>query len=1089
MRSKSVGILAVGVAAVLAASPAWGTVTLSTVPVGHPGNTADSATGKGSVSYTYEICKYEVTLTQYCEFLNAIAKTDTYGVYNSNMKISRTGSPGSYTYAPSVDGNRPANGMSWGNAARFANWMHNGQPTGAQNASTTEDGSYYVNGKTSQADLFTVTRKAGATWVIPSVDEWYKAAYYKASTGYYYLYPTSTDTMEWNFANYQWGTETTVVGYYSAYPSPYGTYDQGGNASEWTEATEGTSNGILRGGQYNFGEELLQSTSSGLTAGRDAIYVPYGFRLVNLVTDPNRINPNDDCTIINGVNYNNYNPEHAPGSDTFGLFAKSGTQVSYLEFTLGTTHVTEAKLTLWQDDAGVKPEVTWNINVRGAEYSFDEVTFNITGAGNTWPLIANFDMTGTPVTRYYNIDITDWYNANLGRTMSLFLQATAIADPDTGPIFEDREGSRTGNPVNYGPRIEITPSNTPCHSTVTPGETQTSAGTVGRATWPRTLYYSYINSGTSTNGYNVALTDDSGSPQSYAWLSLSKSGNSSVPAGGTDSVAVDVTTAGLTEGTHTGYITFTDNCSPATQHIRQIDLVLNPVSKVLIDTTPILNTDNAADTRYEPSGIGAVAYEFRMGKYEVTAAQYCEFLNAVAKTDTNNLYNTQMWTEVDAPCKIERLGTSGNYSYRVAEGYEKRPVNFVSFSDAIRFANWLHNGQPTGAQGATTTEDGAYTIGSIGTVTRNAGATWVIPSEDEWYKVAYYDPTLGSGGYWDYPTRSNTINTTMANYDNAVGRPSDVGSYGYPSFYGSLDQGGNIREWTELIPTAGSRNTRGGAYNFGGTTLASNFSVSESFGDEYRNLGFRVATLDLGDPNRINPNDDTTVRGTTNYNNTGNFGLFVKRNGDVSYLEFWLGNTPTVSAKLVLWQDNAELNVGYNVVVRGDEFDFNESTFNNSSLGDTWPQLGTLAVSGVEPVQAFYELDITDWYNDNLGKRMSIFLRNDGTWNEYQSPMFEDREGTRTGDPETYGPRIVIDILQCNTPWADADGDGDVDMDDFAMFQRCFSGSEMLSVDADEYCRCFDRNSDGKVNNTDLAAFEACSTGPGVIWVSSPECP
>lgn len=148
-----------------------------------------------------------------------------------------------------------------------------------------------------------------------------------------------------------------------------------------------------------------------------------------------------------------------------------------------------------------------------------------------------------------------------------------------------------------------------------------------------------------------------------------------------------------------------------------------------------------------------------------------------------------------------------------------------------------------------------------------------------------------------------------------------------------------------------------------------------------------------------------------------------------------------------------------------------------------------LAVSGVAPVQAFYEFDITDWYNDNLGKRMSLFLRNDGTWNEQQSPLFEDREGTRTGDPITYGPRIELDFLNCNTPWADADGDGDVDMDDFALFQRCFSGDDLLPVDADEYCRCFDRNLDGKVNTVDLGSFEACSTGPGVQWVSSPACP
>ena len=81
----------------------------------------------------------------------------------------------------------------------------------------------------------------------------------------------------------------------------------------------------------------------------------------------------------------------------------------------------------------------------------------------------------------------------------------------------------------------------------------------------------------------------------------------------------------------------------------------------------------------------------------------------------------------------------------------------MSFWDACRFCNWLHNGQGDGD-----TEDGAYTLkGYRGTdgrkVKRNPGAKWFIPNEDEWYKAAYYDPQKPGGpGYWDYPTRSDT---------------------------------------------------------------------------------------------------------------------------------------------------------------------------------------------------------------------------------------------------------------------------------------------------------------------------------------------
>lgn len=124
---------------------------------------------------------------------------------------------------------------------------------------------------------------------------------------------------------------------------------------------------------------------------------------------------------------------------------------------------------------------------------------------------------------------------------------------------------------------------------------------------------------------------------------------------------------------------------------------------VNIETVPVGNPGNAADTRYETPGHGSAAYTYNIGTYEVTAGQYTEFLNAVARTDTYGLYNTSMWSD-SMGCKIQRSGSSGNYTYSVASDYANRPVNYVSYWDSCRFANWLHNGQPTGAQGAGTTE-------------------------------------------------------------------------------------------------------------------------------------------------------------------------------------------------------------------------------------------------------------------------------------------------------------------------------------------------------------------------------------------------
>ena len=125
-----------------------GNTSLQWVNVTDPGNSADPATGYGAVSQTYRIGKYDVTAAQYCEYLNAVAKTDTYGLYNPSMAIdasygcgiSRSGNPGSYTYSVTKNGNFPVNYVSWGDAARFCNWLQNGQPNGAEGNGTTETG-------------------------------------------------------------------------------------------------------------------------------------------------------------------------------------------------------------------------------------------------------------------------------------------------------------------------------------------------------------------------------------------------------------------------------------------------------------------------------------------------------------------------------------------------------------------------------------------------------------------------------------------------------------------------------------------------------------------------------------------------------------------------------------------------------------------------------------------------------------------------------------------------------------------------------------------------------------------------------------
>jgi formylglycine-generating enzyme len=268
---------------------------------------------------------------------------------------------------------------------------------------------------------------------------------------------------------------------------------------------------------------------------------------------------------------------------------------------------------------------------------------------------------------------------------------------------------------------------------------------------------------------------------------------------------------------------------------------------VNIATVQVGNPGNAVGTY----GFGTANYTYNIGKFDVTSGQYAAFLNAVAKTDTFGVYNSAMANSTVGDPGIIRTGSSGSYLYTVSPGRNNNPVTEVSFWDATRFANWLDNGQPMGPEGNGTTETGAYTLTSTAiaqdTVERNANATWAVTSEDEWFKAAYYNPTLngGASGYWIYPTQSDSISTSQANsLGSGVFDTTPVGDYPYPSYYGTYDQGGNVYQWNESIYYGQFRGLRGWTFNTNPVpsylTLGDNFDAASAF--EY-DIGFRVVQV------------------------------------------------------------------------------------------------------------------------------------------------------------------------------------------------------------------------------------------------------
>jgi formylglycine-generating enzyme required for sulfatase activity len=222
------------------------------------------------------------------------------------------------------------------------------------------------------------------------------------------------------------------------------------------------------------------------------------------------------------------------------------------------------------------------------------------------------------------------------------------------------------------------------------------------------------------------------------------------------------------------------------------------------------------------TGYGGVAYNYRIGTYDITNAQYAEFLNDVASAaDPYGLWLPEM-----APTFPEGAiarSAAAPYSYSVTPGYENKPVYLVTWDTAIRFANWLTNGQGNGD-----TETGSYTIlnggNNSGTVILPTAAQraawaatnsvhWLMPTEDEWYKAAYYNPATGS--YFAYPFQSNSVpaalappgNANSGNFSGSAFNFDGTGSYftavgAYPSSlspFGEFDMGGDFPQWTESL--------------------------------------------------------------------------------------------------------------------------------------------------------------------------------------------------------------------------------------------------------------------------------------------------
>lgn len=259
----------------------------------------------------------------------------------------------------------------------------------------------------------------------------------------------------------------------------------------------------------------------------------------------------------------------------------------------------------------------------------------------------------------------------------------------------------------------------------------------------------------------------------------------------------------------------------AVVNIARADTFGTGANQFTIDFVNIYNAGNAGDS----TGYGAVSYNYSIGKYEITNSQWDAFVSAAGVPIGN---------------------PSDAYDRSAYYTGAQLPTNSVSWYESIQFCNYLTSGNKS--EGAYLFSGDKADAGDFLGIDRDSavstyGTVYVLPTQDEWYKAAYYKPD--DSGYSLYANGQSTIaeaDNGWNYYGGSYSEPWNV-STGTEEQNGTFDMMGNVSEWTETISISSFRGIRGGSISNNGNELSSANWYNYSPADEVGTLGFRVASV------------------------------------------------------------------------------------------------------------------------------------------------------------------------------------------------------------------------------------------------------
>ena len=767
------------------------------VTIGNINNTNDN-TGFGSVPYVYEIAKYETFRR----------KIDDYNADPVNVNRQITAGDPRFT-----DDLHPAYSVFGNRAFRFVNWLN--EREGYQPAYKILGGgsndpiSLWSSAEAWQLGGENRFRHKAAKYFLPSYNEWYKAAYYDPINTVYYDYATGSDTPPISTPggkvegtavyNQDINTGLAVVTNAGG-ESPYGIVGGNGNVSEFLETAVGLVNDDPLENRISVGGTYSDTTIQPATATPPGASTTL-FTVDDAITFRLARNPN---AFFYTSYFEEFVPINNPGNDADTVNGGYG-DVSYT-YQIAKYSVAEEQIAAYNT---ANPSLQISIDSRGESKPATSVSWNEAARYVNWLNIREgFQPAYKFTTNGVNDNITLWSSAEAWQT-------------DGENLYRHKDAKYFLPSEDEWYKAAYYDSQADVYYTYPTGSDTTPVKTAGSTITGEAVYDGQSGPADVTNAGGLSPYGTMGQGgNTYEWTenALDGTNDSTTELRGFRGGSWFSGSSGLQSSSRDGDFPFGGDIALGFRVACNVNA--NPISASLITIGDASNNPDGA------TSFGSVPYTYQIGKYEVNEKEIDEF----------NKINE-------------------NAIFKFDDG-EDKPARELTWNSAARFINWLNSKEgyfeaysfaSAGQFSDDWPLDQSWDLGGEVNRLRHKHAKYFLPSEDEWYKAAYWDQPLSK--YWLYSTGSDTppadvpggVDPNTAVYNQTA--TASVIRAGGESPYGIVGGNGNVKEWLEGAPAGNTTQKWAAGESYEATTLGTKNSFPNLFlnnsGDD--KIGFRCA--------------------------------------------------------------------------------------------------------------------------------------------------------------------------------------------------------------------------------------------------------